>query len=192
LASDLGATASEVHAKAREVLAFWFESLKPEQWFGGSDALDAEISGQFGALYDAVFESGAADWRGDAETLLAAVILLDQFSRNIHRGTARAFAADPLAQALATLAVERHWDRGMPPERRQFFYLPFQHAESHALQAVSLRCFEALGLEKSLTYAKDHAEVIARFGRFPTRNAALGRESTPEEQAYLSQPGVGW
>lgn len=159
MASDLGATASEVHAKAREVLAFWFESLKPEQWFSESHGLDAQLGTRFGALRDEVLESGAAD---------------------------------PLAQELATLAVERHWDREMPPERRQFFYLPFQHAESRELQTVSLRCFEALGLERSLSYAIEHAEVIARFGRFPTRNAALGRESTPEEKEYLSQPGVGW
>jgi uncharacterized protein (DUF924 family) len=192
LASDLGATASEVHAKAREVLAFWFESLKPEQWFSESPGLDAQIGARFGALRDEVLESGAADWRGDPETLLAAVILLDQFSRNIHRNTAQAFAADPLAQALALLAVERHWDREMPPEWMQFFYLPFQHAESRELQTMSLRCFEALGLERSLSYAIEHAEVIARFGRFPTRNAALARESTPEEKEYLSQPGVGW
>ncbi|MBC9032087.1 DUF924 domain-containing protein [Sphingomonas sp. JC676] len=192
MASDLGATAPEVHARAREVLGFWFDLLMPEQWFGGSHGLDAEISTLFGSRRDEVLASGAADWRGDPETLLAAVILLDQFSRNIHRDTAKAFAADPLARDLATLAVERGWDQALPPERRQFLYLPFQHGESRELQAVSLRCFEALGLEEPLTYAIEHAEVIARFGRFPTRNAALGRESTPEEKAYLSQPGVGW
>jgi len=190
--SDLGATAPEVHAKAREVLAFWFEGLMPEQWFGGSEGLDAEIRALFGTLHAELLESAAADWRSDAATLLAAVIVLDQFSRNIHRGTARAFAADPLAQDLAALALVYRWDREVPPERRQFFYLPFQHAESRKLQTVSLRCFEALGLERPLTYAIEHAEVIAQFGRFPTRNAALGRDSTPEEQEYLSRPGVGW
>lgn len=192
MASDLGATATEVHVKAREVLAFWFDMLMPEQWFAESRGLDAEISALFGTLRDEVLASGAADWRGDPECLLAAVILLDQFSRNIHRGTAEAFAADPLAQKLAQLALERRWDLDMAPERRQFLYMPFQHAESRELQTVSLQCFEALGLEEPLSYAADHAEVIARFGRFPTRNAALGRESTPEEKEYLSQPGGGW
>jgi uncharacterized protein (DUF924 family) len=192
LVSDLGAKAEEVHAKAREVLGFWFDLLMPEQWFGGSHGLDAEIGALFGTLRDELLANGAVGWRGDPGTLLAAVIVLDQFSRNIHRDTAQAFAADPLAQALATLAVERHWDAALPPERRQFLYLPFQHAESRELQAVSLGCFEALGLEEPLSYAADHAEVIARFGRFPTRNAALGRESTPEEREYLSRPGVGW
>lgn len=192
MTGDLGVTAPEVHAKAREVLGFWFDLLMPEQWFNESHGLDAEIRALFGALADEVLASGAAGWRGDPETLLAAILVLDQFPRNIHRGTARAFAGDRLAQALATLALDRHWDEALPPERRQFLYMPFQHAESRELQTVSLRCFEALGLEQPLAYAADHAEVIARFGRFPTRNAALGRDSTPEERVYLSQPGVGW
>ena len=192
MASDLGSTATEVHARAEEVLGFWFEALMPEQWFAKSDALDREIADLFEALRVAVFESKAAGWRDDPRTLLAAVILLDQFSRNVHRGTAEAFAADPLAQELASLAVERGWDRAMTPEQRQFLYLPFEHAESRELQAVSLSCFEALGQEEALEYARQHAEVIARYGRFPSRNAALGRESTPEEKEYLAQPGAGW
>jgi uncharacterized protein (DUF924 family) len=192
LASDLGSTATEVHARAEEVLSFWFEALMPEQWFAKTDALDREIGDLFEALRVAVLESKAAGWRDDPRTLLAAVILLDQFSRNVHRGTAEAFAADPLAQELASLAVARGWDRAMTPEQRQFLYLPFEHAESRELQAVSLSCFEALGQEEALEYARQHAEVIARYGRFPSRNAALGRQSTPEEKEYLAQPGAGW
>lgn len=192
MASDLGSTTAEVHARAEEVLSFWFEALMPEQWFAKTDALDREIEDLFEALRAAVLESKAAGWRDDPRTLLAAVILLDQFSRNVHRGTAEAFAADPLAQELASLAVERGWDRGMTPEQRQFLYLPFEHAESRELQAVSLSCFEALGQEEALEYARQHAEVIARYGRFPSRNAALGRESTAEEEEYLAQPGAGW
>jgi uncharacterized protein (DUF924 family) len=192
LASDLGSTATEVHARAEEVLSFWFEALMPEQWFAKSEALDREIGDLFEALRVAVLESKAAGWRDDPRTLLAAVILLDQFSRNVHRGTAEAFAADPLAQELASLAVARGWDRAMTPEQRQFLYLPFEHAESRELQAVSLSCFEALGQEEALEYARQHAEVIARYGRFPSRNAALGRQSTPEEKEYLAQPGAGW
>ncbi len=174
------------------MLAFWFEGLMPEQWFAKSDELDRMIGERFGALRDAVLASGAEGWRDDARTLLAAVILLDQFSRNMHRGTAEAFAADPLAQELASLAVERGWDSDMTPEQRQFLYLPFEHAEDRELQAVSLSCFEALGLEEPLEYARQHAEVIARYGRYPSRNAALGRMSTPEEEEYLRQPGAGW
>lgn len=192
MASDLGSTATEVHARAEEVLSFWFEALMPEQWFAKSEALDREIGDLFEALRVAVLESKAAGWRDEPRTLLAAVILLDQFSRNVHRGTAEAFAADPLAQELASLAVARGWDRAMTPEQRQFLYLPFEHAESRELQAVSLSCFEALGQEEALEYARQHAEVIARYGRFPSRNAALGRQSTPEEKEYLAQPGAGW
>lgn len=192
MASDLGSAASEVHAKAEEVLGFWFEGLMPEQWFAKSDELDREIGARFESLRREVLGRGAAGWRDDPLTLLAAVILLDQFSRNVHRGTPEAFAADPLAQELASLALERGWDRDMAQEQRQFLYLPFEHAESRELQAVSLNCFEALGQEEALDYARQHAEVIARFGRFPSRNAALGRESTPEEKEYLSRPGAGW
>ena len=192
MASDLGSTASEVHVKAEEVLRFWFDGLMPEQWFAKSDELDREIGERFEALRLQVLDSKAAGWRDDPRTLLAAVILLDQFSRNIHRDTAQAFAADPVAQELASLAVERGWDRAMTDAERQFLYLPFEHAESRELQAVSLSCFEALGQEETLDYARQHAEVIARYGRFPSRNAALGRASTPEEEEYLSRPGAGW
>lgn len=192
MASDLGSVAAEVHAKAEEVLGFWFERLMPEQWFAKSDELDREIGERFESLRRAVLESSAAGWREDPRTLLAAVILLDQFSRNVHRGTPEAFAADPLAQELAGLAVEYGWDQAMTPPQRQFLYLPFEHAESRELQAVSLNCFEALGQEEALDYARQHAEVIARFGRFPSRNAALGRDSTPEEKEYLNRPGAGW
>jgi uncharacterized protein (DUF924 family) len=177
---------------AEEVLGFWFEGLMPEQWFAKSDELDREIGARFESLRRTVLDSEAAGWREDPRTLLAAVILLDQFSRNVHRGTSQAFAADPLAQELASLAVERGWDRDMTPEQRQFLYLPFEHAESRELQAVSLSCYEALGQEEALEYARQHAEVIARYGRFPSRNAALGRESTAEEKAYLAKPGAGW
>ena len=192
MASDLGSAASEVHVKAEEVLGFWFDGLMPEQWFAKSDELDREIAERFEEARVLVLETEAAEWRDDPRTLLAAVILLDQFSRNVHRGTPDAFAADPLAQRLATLAVERGWDRDLSPQQRQFLYLPFEHAEDRELQTVSLQYYEALGLEEALEYARQHAEVIARFGRFPSRNAALGRVSTPEEAAYLSQPGAGW
>jgi uncharacterized protein (DUF924 family) len=192
LASDLGSAATEVHVKAEEVLGFWFDGLMPEQWFAKLDELDREIGERFEEVRLSVLRTSADGWREDPRTLLAAVILLDQFSRNAHRGSAEAFAADPLAQQLASLAVERGWDREMTPQQRQFLYLPFEHAEDREMQAVSLSCFEALGQEEALEYARQHAEVIARFGRFPSRNAALGRETTPEEEEYLSRPGAGW
>jgi uncharacterized protein (DUF924 family) len=182
----------EVHAKAHEVLAFWFEELSPKQWFVKDAALDRAIGERFGALRDLVLGSGAAGWRDDPETLLAAVILLDQVSRNIHRGTAEAFAADPLAQLLTCDALDRGWDEAMPRDRRQFLYMPLMHAEDPELQTLCLECFDELGEEEQLAYAREHAEVIAKFGRFPSRNAALGRDSTHEEREYLGTPGAGW
>jgi uncharacterized protein (DUF924 family) len=192
LIGDLGLSDAEVHAKAREVLGYWFDAVAPDQWFGGSPEVDAELRDRFEGLRAQLLAAGTEGWRNTPETLLAAILVLDQFGRNMFRGTAEAYAGDLLAQQLAALALERDWDQRFAPERRQFMYLPFQHAESRELQAVSIQCYERLGLEKSLDFARQHAEVIARFGRFPTRNAALGRPSTPEEEAYLSQPGVGW
>ena len=136
--------------------------------------------------------SGARGWRDDPETLLAAIILLDQFSRNIHRGTAQAFAADPLALQLALEAIGKGWDAGMGNDRRQFLYLPLEHAEDPAMQKLSVEKFGAMGDAHVLDFARKHAEVIARFGRFPSRNAALGRESTAAEAAFLNKEGAGW
>lgn len=192
MASDLRTPTAEVQHRAGQVLAFWFDALLPEQWFLKSDGLDREIADLFGPLRDQVLASDAAGWDEDPETLLAAVILLDQFSRNIHRGRAEAFAADPLAQRLSRLAVERGWDRRMSKEQRQFLYLPFEHAEDAVLQALSLHCFTSLEDDHLLAYARDHAAVFGRFGRFPARNEALGRISTPDELDYLNQPGAGW
>lgn len=174
------------------MLGFWFDLVMPEQRFAKSDSLDREIRTLFGPLRDEVLASGAAGWRNDPETLLAAIILLDQFSRNTYRGEAEAFAGDALAQELTCLAIDRGWDAGFDPERRAFLYMPLMHAEDRELQTLCVERFSEPGLEANLGYAHDHAQVISRFGRFPTRNAALGRESTAEEKAYLSQPGVGW
>lgn len=192
MAGDLGADTLDVHAKAKEVLGFWFELLMPEQWFGGSSSTDAEIAELFGALRDHVLATEAAEWRGDPETLLAAVIVLDQFSRNIHRGTARAFEADSLALSLTCEALDNRWDAELTKEQRQFLYMPLMHAEDAEMQALCLKCFEALGDERNLKFARDHAAVIEEYGHFPSRNAALGRESTEAEKEYLSRPGAGW
>lgn len=192
MASDLRTPTTEVQHRAGQVLAFWFDALLPEQWFLKSDGVDREIADLFGDLRDRVLASDAAGWDEEPETLLAAVILLDQFSRNIHRGQAEAFAGDPLAQHLAKLAVKRGWDGRMSEEQRQFLYMPFEHAEDAELQALSLRCFTSLEDDELLGYARDHADIFRRFGRFPGRNEALGRISTPDELDYLSQPGAGW
>ena len=190
MGGDLGAGQGEVHARA--VLGFWFGEVPPEKRFAKDAALDAEIARRFGALRDALLASDAAGWRDDPDTILAAIILLDQFSRNIHRDTAQAFAADRLALSLAHEAIAHGWDTAIDPERRAFLYMPLMHAEDGAVQRESVACFTRLGNEENLAYAREHAAVIDRFGRFPSRNAALGRASTPGEQAYLSQPGAGW
>jgi len=190
MGGDLGARRIEVHA--RDLLRFWFAQVPSEKQFAKDASLDAEIVRRFARLRDEVLANEAAGWREDPDTILAAIILLDQFSRNIHRGTAQAFAADPLALVLAHEAIARGWDEAIDPARRAFLYMPLMHAEDPAVQRESVACFTGLGNAENLRYAREHAAVIERFGRFPSRNVALGRASTPEEQAWLSQPGAGW
>ncbi|MBR0551877.1 DUF924 family protein [Stakelama marina] len=192
MAGDLGRAGAEVHAVARDILDFWFKELSPEQWFAKDAEIDAAIARRFAATRDMLIAGGAASWRDNPETLLAAVIAIDQFSRNIHRGAAAAYAGDELARQLTLLALDRGWDRQMTDHQRQFLYMPLMHAEDMALQNRSVSLFESLGLEQAARFARDHHSVIERFGRFPSRNAALGRASTPEEQEYLSQPDAGW
>jgi uncharacterized protein (DUF924 family) len=192
MAGDLVAGAAQVHDKARAVLRFWLEETPAEKRFAKDEALDAEIAERFGAWRDAVLASEAKGWTDDPVDLLGAIVLLDQFSRNIHRDSPRAFEADTLALRLARLAVGNGWDMGMTGLERQFVYLPFEHSERMDDQRESVRLFTDLGDAETLRYAHAHQAVIERFGRFPSRNAALGRASTPEEKEYLSQPGAGW
>ena len=191
MAEHLGPGTGEVYDAATRVLDFWF-GLSPEQRFAKDEAVDREIAERFGTLRQDVLDSDALGWRGEPETILAAIILLDQFSRNIYRGRPEAFAADELALSLTRDAIEKRWDGELPPERAVFPLMPLMHAEHADAQSSSVAKFEALGEEENARFARDHAEVFARFGRFPGRNAALGRETTPEEAEYLSQPGAGW
>ena len=180
---DLGAEHAIVHDAAQEVLDFWF-ALPMEKQFAKDAALDQEIAERFGALRDKVYRTAAADWRDGPDQLLAAIVLLDQFSRNIYRDSPRAYEADALALTLCHLAIECGWEARYAPEERAFLYMPFMHAEDIALQRLSVAKFSELGGD-NLSYAIGHLEIIARFGRFPTRNAVLGRETTPQECAYL-------
>ena len=175
--------------RAEDVLDFWF-GLPRAAWFGKDPALDAEIRGRFLAAYEAA-AAGPADNLQDARGALARVVLLDQFPRNMFRASARAFAADPLARAAARRIVDARWDRGMTADERMFAYLPFEHSESLADQHLSCELMRPLG-DEVYRYAVRHREIIERFGRFPHRNAALGRESTPEEREFLRQPGSGF
>lgn len=174
------------------MLAFWFEEVPAEKWFVRDHALDAAIADRFARIRDDVVLSGAQGWRGDGETLLAAVIAVDQFSRNLFRGSGEAFAGDALALELAREAMGNGWDSALSVEQRAFLYMPLMHAEDAAAQAESVAAFEALGEPDNLKFARDHAEVIARFGRFPGRNAALGRVTTAEEAAFLADGGGDW
>ncbi|MGN6279139.1 MAG: DUF924 family protein [Sphingomonas sp.] len=192
MGDDLGARGHEVHAAARAILAFWFDETPQDKWFAKDDELDRTITERFGALRDAVLASEAARWDGDPDTLLAATILLDQFSRNIYRGSGEAFAADGLSLDLTHRALAKGWDEAIAPERRAFLYMPLMHAEDREEQRLSIDCFTRLGHADNLDFARKHQAVIDRFGRFPSRIAALGRVSTPAEEAYLSQPGAGW
>lgn len=192
MGDDLGTAAGEVHGQAREVLDFWFEAVGPDRHFAKDAALDAEIGERFGALQQGLLASGAAGWRDDRDTLLAAVIVLDQFSRNLFREQAAAFAADPLALELALIGIARGYGRALPPERRAFLYMALMHSEDAGVSRFSLHCFETLGNPTNLKFARDHAEVLVRYGRYPSRNDALGRVSTAAELAYLSRPDAGW
>ena len=172
-----------------EVLDLWFGEFGPEEWFHGGDAVDARIRECFLDLHEALRSEGVPErWRASARGLLAAVIALDQFPRHLYRGDPRAFASDAAALGLAKEALARGFDRKMSSEERKFLYLPFEHSEDPAEQARSVALFSALGDENSLDYALRHKVVIDRFGRFPHRNEALGRPSTPEEIEFLKEP----
>jgi uncharacterized protein (DUF924 family) len=185
-----------VNPRAAEVLSFWFagSALPRDEWFRKDARFDALIAERFGALVDDALTGGLAAWAQEASSALAQVIVLDQFTRNIFRDSPRAFAGDALALAAARRMVASGDDQQLPPLHRVFTYLPFEHAEDRLTQAESLRLFAALtGADASLAqfedYARRHAEVIERFGRFPHRNAVLGRHSTAEELQFLQQPG---
>ena len=192
-----------------QVLEFWFgasgadgslDPAKQKMWFGDGRQYDAQIRERFGALHERAASSALeAEWTATPAGSIALVIVLDQFSRHIHRGTPQAFAQDPAAQRVTSAGVNRNLDRGLTPAQRAFFYMPLEHAEDIELQRLGVRCFDGLSrtvpeaqrknYESFLDYAQRHLAVIERFRRFPHRNAILGRTSTPEEVAFLKQPG---
>lgn len=185
-------SAPQVHAAARDVLRFWLQETPAALRFAKDDALDAAIRARFGDLRDRVVATRAAGWEETPETLLAAIIVVDQFSRNLFRGSGRAYEADALARHLTRQAMRAGWDGGMTGEERAFLYMPLMHSEALSDQQDSVAAFADLGIAENLSFAQAHRTVIERYGRFPSRNAALGRANTPEEEAYLSQPAAGW
>ena len=174
---------------ADTVLAFWFEETAPAAWWKVDPAFDATIRQRFGALHRAAALGELWSWRATPAGRLAEVIVLDQFSRNIHRETPLAFATDPMALALAQEAVAGGHDQALPPQRRVFLYMPYMHSESVLVHGEALRLFTALGIENNLDFERRHQAIVERFGRYPHRNAILGRTSTPDELAFLQQPG---
>lgn len=169
------------------ILDFWFRELAPRHWFSGSKKLDADMRRRFSDWVEAAMQGRLDAWAETPRGRLALILLLDQFTRNIHRGTPGAFAGDSRAQVLVVEGLAAHADMPLTLSEQQFFYMPLVHAEDAELQALSLKKFAAFLREAQsiVKHQKDHAAVIERFGRFPTRNAALGRASTPEEQAFL-------
>lgn len=171
---------------ADDVLKFWFVAHGQPDWFGAKPEFDAEIAEQFSETHGAVARGEAWRWRTAPNGRLAEIIVLDQFSRQLFRGRAEAFASDAMALALAQEAVGGGHHNFLPMPQRMFVLLPYMHAESALVQAESVRLHTALGSPDLLKFAEGHAQVIARFGRFPKRNAALGRVSTPAEIEYIS------
>jgi uncharacterized protein (DUF924 family) len=172
-----------------DVLCFWFEELKPAQWFTKDAELDDFILRRFLKVHERVTAAAEGELLTAPRTALAAVIVLDQFSRNMFRGSARAFATDAKALALADKAIARGFDMLLSTNERVFLYLPFEHSENRVMQARSVALFQALGDPKQMRYAEAHKAIIDRFGRFPHRNAILGRTSTAAEEAFLKEPG---
>jgi len=181
---------SPAPASPADVLAFW-RAAGPDKWFRKDGAFDADIKRRFLTTCEAAAAGTLADWEATPEDALALVIVLDQFPRNMFRGTARAFAADPLARTVTDRAIARGFDQRVPKSEQIFFYLPFEHSENLAEQEHGVALVRQMGDADLLKWAELHADIIRRFGRFPHRNAALGRTTTPHEQAFLDSGGFG-
>lgn len=174
---------------AEDVLHFWFKELTPNQHFMQDDALDQRITERFGATLAAARQCELSSWRASPEGRLAEIIVLDQFSRNIHRHTPGAFAQDAQALTLAQELVASGQHKALPVAQRAFAYMPYMHSESLAIHTQAMELFDQPGLENNLTFEIKHRDIIARFGRYPHRNQVLGRVSTAEEIEFLTQPG---
>lgn len=180
-------------ANPEEILAFWLDEVGPEGWYKGGDELDQTIRDRFEETYNQACEGALSLWLTYPSGTLAYIILTDQFSRNMFRGTAKAFHSDKMAKAAAKAAISKNWDLRIDGEARQFFYMPLMHSECLEDQERCVRLFKTRmpESENNLLHARAHREIIRRHGRFSTRNEALGRECSEAEQAYLDQGGYG-
>ena len=173
----------------RDVIHFWFSELKPSPWWVKDAALDQAMRQRFLPVHDKASRCELYAWRSHAEGRLAEVIVLDQFSRNLFRDSAKAFACDAQALALAQEAIAAGVDASLDAVQRSFLYMPFMHSESLVIHEKAMALFEQNGIASNLEYEIKHKAIIERFGRYPHRNALLGRESTAEELAFLKEPG---
>jgi len=173
---------------AADIVAFWREA-GPDRWFNKDTDFDADIRRRFLTTHEAAAAGQLTAWEATAEGALALLLLLDQFPRNMFRGSARAFATDPLARAVAAGALLRGFDAQVAADLRTFFYLPFEHSEDMADQERCIALYKAAGDTDNLKWAELHADIIRRFGRFPHRNVILGRATTPDEQVFLDNGG---
>jgi uncharacterized protein (DUF924 family) len=175
--------------QAHDIIQFWFNELSGKQRFAKDSALDANIQERFGATLHAAVLGELFGWRATPQGRLAEIIVLDQFSRNIYRDRGEAFAQDPQALALAQELVAGGQDQNLSAEQRSFAYMPYMHSESLLVHAEAVHLFAQPGLEASLAFEMRHKAIIERFGRYPHRNAILGRVSTTAEQAFLAEGG---
>ncbi|WP_071674949.1 DUF924 family protein [Nioella nitratireducens] len=179
---------------SEDILSFWLEEAGPDKWYGGGDAFDAEIRERFMDLWQEARDGKHDDWTSHPRKALALIILLDQFPRNMFRGEATAFSTDLKAHSAACYALKQGWDERFPQQERQFFYLPFMHSEGLTDQDHSMRltCQKMPDIrEDKLPHAWAHREIIRRYGRFPYRNAALGRDDSSAEREFLESGGYG-
>lgn len=174
------------------VLTYWLETIGPKGWYEADESVDADIIANFGALWRAAHDGGLDHWIDGALGTLAFLVVTDQFPRNMFRGDPRAFATDPLARAAARTALAQNWDLDAPTPERQFFYMPFEHSEDLADQALAVECFTTrMDNPETALHARAHQAIIQRFGRFPFRNTALDRTSTADEVAFMQNGGYG-
>ncbi|CAI2445630.1 DUF924 family protein [Serratia plymuthica] len=176
----------------KQVIDFWFEEIDPVMWFKKDEDFDSRLQVRFGELWHAAAAGELAHWRETIEGRLAEVIVLDQFSRNLFRGTPRAFSSDCMALVLAQEAIRSGQCEQLSREQRGFLYLPFMHSESAVIHQQALALYTELNNGDQLEFELRHKAIIDRFGRYPHRNAILGRISTPEEEEFLLLPGSGF
>ncbi|SHF77182.1 Uncharacterized conserved protein, DUF924 family [Marinomonas polaris DSM 16579] len=172
----------------QDVLDFWFNDIEPESWFKKDIDFDNKIITKFSKLHQQAVQGELSVWRHSPKSALAEIIILDQFSRNIYRDQPESFAADPMALALAQVAIHKGFDQKLSLSERSFLYMPFMHSESAVIHEEAVNLFRDLGIVNNLDFELKHKKIVDRFGRYPHRNAILGRTSTPEELAFLAGP----